>query len=179
MILWVLTPGLAQADVVKFAMPTDNAQAQAGGNCLLGSTARGSGTATFDTGTLLLTWNITFGNNSPLYDNGTLDQGAESAAHFHAAAPGVNGPVRVGVGTGNPKVGSATLSAAQAAELQQGLFYINIHSAGCGTGEIRGQLLKQNPVPAVGAAGLVMLTGVVAAGGALLLRWRRRSGATA
>ncbi len=144
-----------------FEMSIDNVQEQAAGLCLIGSTAQGTGTATFVPGTSTLSWNITFGNNSPSFDNGLLDQGAEIAAHFHIGPPGVSGGVAVNVGTGNPKAGSAVLTASEVAALQAGNFYINIHSSGCGSGEIRGQVLASQ-VPAV------PLWGILATGAALV-----------
>ena len=149
---------LPAASVVQnFSIAIDNAQAQAGGNCLIGSTAQGSGTAQLDLGTNVLTWNMTFGNNAALFNNGLLDQGAELFAHFHDAPPGVNGPVQVTPNNGSPKAGSAALSAPQAAAALAGDFYANIHSAGCGAGEIRGQMLPSHAIPTLSQKGLIAL----------------------
>ena len=152
-----------------YTMQIDNVQEQAAGNCLVGSTAQGSGTATFDPSTNTLSWDIEFGNNAPDFDNGLLDQGGELFAHFHAAAPGVNGPVRVTLNNGTPKTGSAVLAAAQVTELQSGLFYVNIHSAGCGPGEIRGQVLEAE-VPAMPLWGYALGALAVLAASAAALR---------
>jgi hypothetical protein len=158
----------AAAVVETYTATLDNAQEQAAGNCLAGSTARGSGTMTFDTVTRSFSWDIGFGNDAPLYTNGALDHGAETGAHFHVGAPGSNGAVTLSLSGGSPKTGSAALSAAQESDLQAGLFYLNIHSEGCGAGEIRGQvLLQQVPllplwawlIGAVGMLGTVWVLG--------------------
>ncbi len=138
----------ATAVIENYGAKIDNAQEQAAGNCLAGSTAKGKGSMTFDTVSNAFTWNITFGNNPPGFANGLLDQGAEGSAHIHIGAPGVNGGVTIGLATGSPKTGGATLTAGQKTALQAGLFYVNIHSAGCGAGEIRGQVLLAQ-VPAL------------------------------
>ena len=96
-----------------------------------GSPATGLGCMTLDANNTL-NWQISYSGL----------QGAETAAHFHGPAPaGLNAGVQVGVGVGNPKVGSALLTAAQATDLLNGLWYINIHSNLFPGGEIRGQVL--------------------------------------
>jgi hypothetical protein len=151
-------------------MQIDNVQEQAAGNCLApGSSAMGTGTATFNSSTNLLSWNIVFGNNAPDFNNGLLDRGNELFAHFHAAAPGANGGVRVTLSNGSPKVGSQVLTAPQVAELQAGLFYANIHSDNCGNGEIRGQVL-QAAVPALPLWGVALGAGALLAAGYGFLR---------
>ncbi len=171
-----LPTGSARAVVENYVMTIDNVQEQAAGNCLAGSTAIGSGTATLDTGTLLFSWNLTFGNNSPDFNNGTLDQGAETAAHFHKGAPGVSGGIAHGVGTGNPKVGSTTVTGAEATDIQAGLWYINIHSSGCTSGEIRGQVVDAPAVPALSPAAVGPLLAAALAGAGWLAVRRRRVG---
>ena len=153
----IALPAAAQ-NVQNFSINIDIAQSQASGNCLIGSTALGSGTAQLDLVNNQLSWSMTFGNNSPLFNNGLLDQGGELFSHFHDAPPGVNGPVEVTLNNGSPKVGSQVLSASQVTAALAGDFYANIHSAGCGAGEIRGQMvLVPIAIPALSETGLVVL----------------------
>jgi hypothetical protein len=98
------------------------------------SAGTGAVEATFDTDTKLFKWNIT-------YDGLT---GPATAAHFHGPAdPGANaGPV-VPIPDdklASPIAGEATLDDAQAADLQAGKWYFNVHTAQYPDGEIRGQL---------------------------------------
>ena len=67
----------------------------------------------------------------------------EVAAHFHSpAAIGVAVGPTFGIPFGSPKTGCVgTLSDQQADDLEDGLFYINIHSTTFPAGEIRGQVL--------------------------------------
>jgi hypothetical protein len=99
--------------------------------------SKGSGSAavSYDTGSKVLSWKIT-------YEKLT---GAPTAAHFHGPAPvGKNASPVVPI-TGSlasPMQGSATLTDAQAKQLLAGLWYINIHTVANPGGEIRGQVLK-------------------------------------
>jgi hypothetical protein len=98
----------------------------------------GSGSAdlTYDPGTKVVTWNITF---SGLSSDATM-------AHFHGpAASGKNGPVKVwlsekGAAVTSPLKGQATLSSADAQEFVSGQMYINVHTKDHPAGEIRGQV---------------------------------------
>ncbi len=66
---------------------------------------------------------------------------ATVGAHVHRGAVGVNGPVVFGLSfAGGVLSGSYAPSAADLADLRSGLWYINVHSAAFGGGEIRGQL---------------------------------------
>jgi CHRD domain-containing protein len=94
----------------------------------------GSVTATFDTASKQLTWKGTVSGLT----------GPATAAHFHSAESGKNGPVAVpiaGADKGSFE-GSATLTDAQAAELIAGKWYVNVHTATNKAGEIRGQVTK-------------------------------------
>ena len=81
----------------------------------------------------------------------------DTAAHLHAPAPpGVNAPALftiAGAGPapspgpsplGSPYEGTVgPLTVAQETDLLAGLFYFQIHTAVCGPGELRGQLLSE------------------------------------
>lgn len=152
----VLSASSAEAATINLVANLDCAQANAGaGTCGAGGSGTGTATITFDDVTNLLSWNLSYSGLSA----------AVTAAHFHGpAAPGVNAGVTVGIGTANPAVGSATISASQETDLLAGLWYVNVHSTAFGGGEIRGQVL----VPEPGMLGLVAV-GVLA----LVVRSRR------
>jgi hypothetical protein len=69
--------------------------------------------------------------------------GVENNAHVHGPAPvGVPAGIVFGLPAGSPKVGSTgPLTAGQIADLNNGLWYVNIHSTLFPGGEIRGQIL--------------------------------------
>jgi hypothetical protein len=104
------------------------------------TTGTGSLTATFDTDTKALTWKGTFSGLT----------GAVTAAHFHGPAePGKNAGVAVFIKPkdqkdplASPFEGSATLTDAQVAELMDGRWYANLHTAANPGGELRGQVVK-------------------------------------
>lgn len=99
------------------------------------SKGTGTLTSTYDTATKKLTWTVTFSGLS----------GPATAAHFHGpAAAGANAGVVVPQKDGltSPMKGEATLSDAQAADLQAGKWYFNIHTEANKGGEIRGQVMK-------------------------------------
>ena len=99
------------------------------------SAGTGSVTATYDSGTKVLTWDGSYAGLS----------GPATAAHFHGPAEaGKNAGVEVPIpnaGT-SPVEGSATLTDAQAADLTGGKLYVNVHTAANPGGEIRGQVMK-------------------------------------
>jgi hypothetical protein len=98
----------------------------------------GTVTATFDPATKELTWSGSFSGLT----------GPAVAAHFHGPGEvGKNAGVQVwisekGKPLESPFKGSATLTDAQASDLQAGLLYANIHTAANPGGELRGQLVK-------------------------------------
>jgi hypothetical protein len=100
--------------------------------------SKGSGmlTATYDTASKKLTYSATYKDLS----------GPAVAAHFHGPADAkTNAAVVVPVKEMTPGTlkGEATLTAAQAADLEAGKWYFNIHTAANKGGEIRGQVMKK------------------------------------
>ena len=95
--------------------------------------ATGTLEATLTPTSNVLTWKVTYSGLS----------GTVTAAHFHGPAmAGQNAGVVVPI-TGNltsPIVGSAMLSASQAADLSSGKWYVNLHTAANPGGEVRGQV---------------------------------------
>ena len=99
------------------------------------STATGMSDITYDTDSKKLTWSIT-------YDGLTGDA---TAAHFHGPAmadENAKPVVPITPPLATPIVGEATLTDAQAADLDAGKWYFNVHSAKFPDGEIRGQVSK-------------------------------------
>ena len=97
----------------------------------------GTGTAdiNYDPASKKLSWTLTYSGLS----------GPATAAHFHGPAEtGKNAGVAVAIpnATKSPAEGSATLTAAQAADLEAGKYYVNVHTAANPGGEIRGQVTK-------------------------------------
>lgn len=100
------------------------------------SKATGALLATYDTATKKLTYSVTYSGLT----------GPATAAHFHGpAAAGANAGVVVPVKDMTPDAlkGEATLTDAQAADLEAGKWYFNIHTAANKGGEIRGQVMKK------------------------------------
>jgi hypothetical protein len=102
------------------------------------TSGKGTVTASYDPATKMLTWE---GNFSGL-------SGPATAAHFHGPAEaGKNAAPTVwisekGQNLSSPFKGSATLTDAQADDLQKGLLYANVHTDANKGGEIRGQVVK-------------------------------------
>ena len=75
----------------------------------------------------------------------------QAASHIHgSAAPGANAPVLFNIGSTGMTSGTFTaltfaVTPAQVANLKNGLFYFNIHSANFPGGEIRGQITVDAP----------------------------------
>ena len=100
--------------------------------------SKGSGalTATYDTASKKLTYSATYKDLT----------GPATMAHFHGPADAkTNAPPVVPVKDMTPGTlkGEATLTAAQAADLESGKWYFNIHTAANKGGEIRGQVTKK------------------------------------
>jgi hypothetical protein len=101
------------------------------------NTSAGTGTADidYDKATKKLTWKLTYSGLT----------GPATAGHFHGPAePGKNAGVAVAIPNAatSPAEGSATLTDAQAADLEAGKYYVNVHTAANPGGEIRGQVTK-------------------------------------
>ncbi|WP_198064088.1 CHRD domain-containing protein [Neptunomonas qingdaonensis] len=125
----------ANATLIQFQSNIDGSQASAGIGT--GSTATGSGLITLDDVSNLMSWDISW--------SGLL--GTFTLAHFHGPAlSGQNAGVELTIPVFPPSdlsMGSATITALQAADLLNDLWYINIHSARDPGGEIRGQVIRQ------------------------------------
>ena len=101
------------------------------------NTSAGTGTADidYDAAAKKMTWKLTYSGLT----------GPATAAHFHGPAePGKSAGVAVAIpnATSSPAEGSATLTDAQAADLEAGKYYVNVHTAANPGGEIRGQVMK-------------------------------------
>jgi hypothetical protein len=102
------------------------------------SSGTGSVTASYDPATKMLTWEGKFSGLT----------GPATAAHFHGPAEaGKNAGVLIPISEKDkpftsPFKGSATLTDAQAADLEKGLLYVNVHTEANKGGEIRGQVVK-------------------------------------
>ncbi|MFO0837312.1 MAG: CHRD domain-containing protein [Phycisphaerae bacterium] len=101
-----------------------------------GYTGGGSASLTLNFVTRTLSWNISYSGLT----------GAATACHFHGpAAAGSTAGVQVDIGTlsgglASPMIGSVVLTPEQLKDFGQGLWYVNIHTAANGAGEIRGQV---------------------------------------
>lgn len=98
------------------------------------SAATGTATLTFNTTTKIFSVVVNFSGITA------------TAAHIHKGDVGVPGGVIFGFTapiTSPINYTSAALDATQEADLNANLYYVNIHSAAFGGGEIRGQLIKQ------------------------------------
>lgn len=98
------------------------------------NTSAGTGMldASFNKDTSVLTWTVSYSGMT----------GPVAAGHFHGPAmSGANAGVVLGFSGSmdSPIKGSATLTAAQAADLLAGKWYVNLHTAANKGGEIRGQ----------------------------------------
>ena len=159
----LLSPMAANATLIELEAVIDGAQANAGAGT--GSTGTGFAAITFDDATSLLNWNISW--------SGLL--GTLTVAHFHGAAlPNQNAAVQVSfldIAPGNPSIGSTTITAGQAADLLNGLWYINIHSTLHPGGEIRGQVGRVTAT--VPEPGTLALFGIGLAGMGLMRRRKK------
>ena len=101
------------------------------------TSASGSVEASLDKKSNELSWTVTYSGLS----------GPATGAHFHGPAmPGANAGVVVPLtgGMASPMKGKSTLTAAQAADLLAGKWYMNVHTTANPGGEIRGQVNAAN-----------------------------------
>ena len=132
--LWLVGCGGMMPAADKSNLLTFTTQMR-GGNEVppVASIATGQVDAVLNTDTNVLRWKVSYFNLS----------GPARAGHFH-------GPAAVGANAGvvlpfpglmsSPMEGSATLTAAQVADLMAGRWYANIHTAAHPGGEVRGQM---------------------------------------
>lgn len=125
--------GMASSDMVAFSTQLRSSNEVPP----VASPGTGSVDAAFNKSNNMLRWKVTYSGLT----------GPATAGHFHGpAAAGANaGVVLPWTGPMSPSMeGSATLTAAQAADLMAGRWYANIHTAANPGGEIRGQMTARN-----------------------------------
>jgi hypothetical protein len=127
----VMFAGAASAATVKFHATLAAASEVPPSN----STGSGEATASLDTATHELTYDVTFkGFASDV-----------TAAHIHGPAEaGKNAGVLLPLGTApkSPIHGSAKLTPEQEQQLTAGMMYVNVHTKNHGAGAVRGQLMQ-------------------------------------
>jgi len=128
-LLFAGTPALAEMITYKAALD--------GASEVPPNDGKGAGMveAKYDTSSKKLAWTVTYSGLT----------GEATAAHFHGPAKaGMNaGPaVTLSGSLASPIKGEATLTGPQAADLEAGLWYLNVHTARHPPGEIRGQLMR-------------------------------------
>ena len=124
-----LVSGAAQAET-KIFKATLSGASEVPPNASAGA---GAATVTLDTATGKLVWDVSYSGMT----------GPAKAAHIHGpAGAGQNAGVVVPLkgDLASPIKGSATLTAAQIADLEARQYSVNIHTAANKGGEIRGQL---------------------------------------
>ena len=100
------------------------------------SKGTGAVDATYDSTSKKFSWTITYSGLT----------GPATAAHFHGpAAANANAPpvVPLSGNLASPIKGDVMLTDAQAADLQAGRWYFNVHTAAHKDGELRGQVMKK------------------------------------
>lgn len=155
-----LAASVSTAQVLEYNFDINVAQEVPAPTIPSGFDPSGTGFVTLDLATNELTWDIEY--------QGLTGDIVAPGAHFHGPADfGATAGVRVFIagGTGAPLplppsgrlMGTAIITADQARDLQDGLWYVNIHTALNQSGEIRGQV-----IPAPASAALLGLVGVAA-----------------
>ena len=164
-----LALGLAGSASSAAAAPTDTTYAAAslsGAQEVPPNASAGTGSATvvLNTAGNMITVDVSF---SGLGSNA-------NGAHIHGPAPaGMNANIVFPLSnvpnstSGTIPTQQFAISAAQVADLNSGLYYVNVHSVNIGSGEIRGQLARQGPT----AVRIVSATAARSPRG-VLVRWR-------
>jgi hypothetical protein len=149
----VLLPAASQGQIITYNFPLDAGQAANGAGTA--SSGSGTGVVNLNTSTNSIDWTISWSGLT----------GPATAGHFHGpAAAGAGGPPTVFLtGTTSPDIGAASITAAQVADIQAGLWYVNIHTNVFPGGEIRGQVV---PEP--------LTLSLLGLGSAVLIRRRQR-----
>ena len=153
----VSVASFAPAAMIGWQVPIASDQV-VGGPAIPGDEPTGVGIVWLNDATNELTWEIPYSGLS----------GDLTNSHFHGpAARGVNAGVQVPIEAGPlPKYGilsgAAVITDAQEIQLLDGLWYINIHTALNGPGEIRGQIDGADIIPEPACA-MVLLLGFSAA----------------
>ena len=153
---------IAQADMIGWQVPIASDQ-EVPVPTIPGDEPTGVGIVWLDKDTNALTWEVVYAGLS----------GDLTGAHFHGpAAPGATAGAQVVISAGaEPKfgtlIGDAVLSDDQEADLLDGLWYINLHTALNQPGEIRGQITADDIIPEP------MTLSILGLGVAALLRRRR------
>ena len=125
---FAVSPAVAETRMYKVDL-TGSAQAPA-----VDTKGGGSADVAYDTNSKQLSWKVTYKDLS----------GDVTAAHFHGPAKtGENAPPIVDISR-KVKEGTATITDTQAADLDAGMWYLNLHTAKHPDGEIRGQVLRVN-----------------------------------
>lgn len=125
--------GAAMAKVVKWSATLD--QAQEGDAKVQAPGATGTASGTLDTTKHELSWEVSWSGLT----------GPATAMHFHGpAAKGKNAGVLVNIGKDSgltsPSKGSTKVDAKAIKQIEEGLWYVNIHTEKNPGGEIRGQV---------------------------------------
>jgi hypothetical protein len=131
-----ISAGPARAETVEFQATLDQDQAVPAPTAV--PDAGGRAYVTLETDSNEIAWEIEYYSLS----------GDIVAIHFHGPAkPGETGDIAVAIDNTSEMAGkltgSAQITAEQAQQLMDGLWYVNIHTALNPAGEIRGQLVKQ------------------------------------
>ena len=126
-----------KAAMLEFSVNIDAIQ-EVPPNASMGS---GMATVTVDDVSNSLCWDISWSGMT----------GPATGMHFHGPAmAGVSAGVQVNIGAisglTSPSMGCTVITALQVTDLQNDLWYINIHSSAFPGGEIRGQVVETTPV---------------------------------